>query len=273
MSNNLLHLTPKQSLYFKVIVLAAVALLSFFVVAPHTGRIKSHEKEIASLEDKRDDVLKLTAAATASSAAISLVPGDAGTPIADKLADLSKYFLLILCAIYLEKYMLTLTGMVSFRVLIPAACILGIIMLLKRKEEGLIISRSSLKRFSAKLAVYGLILYLLVPMSLVFSNAIEKTHKDSVTATIEKAKEQSEAIEESTSGKDDSAWDKFVSKFKNGVSGVVDQFEETLSNMIEAIAVLIVTSCLIPILILVLMVACTKLFFAPDWQFPGRNRP
>ncbi len=52
---------------------------------------------------KKTTALELTAAATAASAAITLIPGDAGTPIADKLADLSSYFLIVVCAIYLEK--------------------------------------------------------------------------------------------------------------------------------------------------------------------------
>lgn len=256
----------KQTLILKIVILAAAALLSFFVIAPLTGSVKSHEKGIAALEEKRDDVLKLTAGATASSAAISVIPGDAGTPIADKLADLSKYFLLILCAIYLEKYLLTMTGLVSFKLLIPIACILLIAALLYRREEGALISRTSLKRYAGKLAVFAVILYLLVPVSLFFSNAIESTYKDSVTETVENAKKQSEAIEKNASDEDDSAWDKFVSKFKNGVSDVVDQFEQTLSSMIEAIAVLIVTSCLIPILVLVLMAWFAKMIFAPDWK-------
>lgn len=71
-------------------------------------------------------MLELTAASTAASAAITLLPGDTATPIAEKLADLSGYFLIVLCAIFLEKYLLTITSYVSFTILIPAACALGI---------------------------------------------------------------------------------------------------------------------------------------------------
>ena len=63
-------------------------------------------------------------ASTAASAAITLLPGDAATPIAEKLADISGYFLLALCAIYLEKYLLTVTAYATFRLLVPAACLL-----------------------------------------------------------------------------------------------------------------------------------------------------
>ena len=47
--------------------------------------------------------MKLTAASTAASAAVSALPGDTGSAIAEKLADLTSDFLIVLCAIMLEK--------------------------------------------------------------------------------------------------------------------------------------------------------------------------
>ncbi len=57
---------------------------------------------LAALEEKQTTVLELSAASAAASAAITLIPGDVATPIADKLADLSSHFLLVLCAVFLE---------------------------------------------------------------------------------------------------------------------------------------------------------------------------
>ncbi len=255
----------------KTLILAAVliliAILSATVIANRTSSISNHTKAVAALDEKKTNVLKLAAGATASSASITLIPGDAGTPIADKLADLSKYFLLILCAIYFEKYMLTLTGLLSFRFLIPVACLILVLTLLYRREQYLIISREKLRRLAAKLIAFGLIIYLLVPCSIVLSTAIENTYQDSIDETIQNARENTEAVEKSASDQEDqSAWDKLVSKFEGGVSGLVKQFEKTLSSMLEAIAVLIVTSCLIPILVLVMLVWIAKMIFAPDWS-------
>lgn len=102
------------------------ALLSFCVIAKYTSSptMKINAHAIQSLDDKKTTALELTAAATAASAAITLIPGDAGTPIADKLADLSSYFLIVVCAIYLEKYLVTITGLAAFKLLIPIGCIL-----------------------------------------------------------------------------------------------------------------------------------------------------
>lgn len=94
-----------------------VAAISFFVVAKYTSSTEFNARIIASLDEKKTTVMELTAASTAASAAITLIPGDVGTPIADKLADLSGYFLIVLCAIYLEKYLVTIMGYAAFKIL------------------------------------------------------------------------------------------------------------------------------------------------------------
>ena len=82
--------------------LLALALVSFFPIAQKMSQPQTFSHAIESLDKKQETVLELTAASTAASAAITLLPGDAATPIAEKLADLSGYFLIVLCAIFLE---------------------------------------------------------------------------------------------------------------------------------------------------------------------------
>ena len=53
-----------------------------------------------------------------------MLPDDMGSAISDKLMDLSGYFLIVLSALYLEKYLLTDYGYATFAVLIPLACVL-----------------------------------------------------------------------------------------------------------------------------------------------------
>ena len=71
---------------------------------------ENHKKTIEALDEKKADILKLTATSAAASTAIAAIPGDATTPIANKLTDLTSYFLIILVVIFLEKYLVTLTG-------------------------------------------------------------------------------------------------------------------------------------------------------------------
>ena len=100
----------KQKKILFALIPIVIALLSFFVIARFTSSTEFNAKTIQSLDDKKTTVMELAAASTAASAAITLIPGDVGTPIANKLADLSSYFLIVFSAIYLEKYLVTITG-------------------------------------------------------------------------------------------------------------------------------------------------------------------
>ena len=55
---------------------------------------------------------------------------------------------MVLCAIYLEKYLVTITGYVAFTYLIPIACGLWIL--------NLIFANATVRKLAAKLAVFGL---------------------------------------------------------------------------------------------------------------------
>ena len=137
--------------------LLAAAILSFALVTPWAASAETHEASLTALEEKQSTVLELAAASTAASAAITLLPGDAATPIADKLADISGYFLLALCAIYLEKYLLTVTAYAAFRLLVPAACLL--------LAAWLLAGRDWLRKAGWKLLVFGLAIVLVIPAS------------------------------------------------------------------------------------------------------------
>ena len=123
-------------------VLLLVAILSITVVGKYASAPENHQKTIASLDEKKQTVMELTAASTVTSALITLLPGDTATPIAEKMADVSGYLLVVLCAIYLEKYLVTITGYVAFTYLIPIACGLWIL--------NLIFANATVRKLAAK---------------------------------------------------------------------------------------------------------------------------
>ena len=147
--------------YVLVAVAVLVALLSFFAIAPVASSPEAHSGTIQSLDQKKDTVLGLVAASTGTSAAVTLLPGDTCTPIAEKLVDLSSDFLVVLAAIYLEKYLLTILGLAAFRVLIPLACLMVIAALLLRTSLAL---RQTILRLGAKFLLFGICAFLLVPV-------------------------------------------------------------------------------------------------------------
>ena len=281
------------------VVLLLVAILSVTVIGKYASAPENHQKTIASLDEKKQTVMELTAASTVTSALITLLPGDTATPIAEKMADVSGYLLIVLCAIYLEKYLVTLTGYVAFTYLIPAACVLWIL--------NLFFANATVRKLAAKLAVFGIAIFLVVPASVKISDLIGDTYQAQIEATIEDAKSTQNILENSDPGNDtgeaeigtgtteaatantqektnsesgsvsnifDWAKDAFSSA-KDSVANVVEnvtisteelvqKVENSLNHFIEAVAVMIITSCVIPMLVLLLFFWMVKIVLDVD---------
>lgn len=277
----------KQKKILFALIPIVIALLSFFVITRFTSSTEFNAKTIQSLDDKKTTVMELAAASTAASAAITLIPGDVGTPIANKLADLSSYFLIVLCAIYLEKYLVTITGYAAFKILVPIACVFFSGYLLWRKEI--------LRVVAQKFLLFGLAVYLVIPASVKVADMIETTYASSIESTIETAKQTTDEIESETgeSGQvdDKSSNEKSQSdsdsdskenaggffsglfnKVQEGVSTATANVENVLNNFIEALAILLVTSCLIPILVLIFFVWLVKMLLGLNIDIPTSVR-
>ena len=280
-------------------VLLLVAILSITVVGKYVSAPENHQKTIASLDEKKQTVMELTAASTVTSALITLLPGDTATPIAEKMADVSGYLLVVLCAIYLEKYLVTITGYVAFTYLIPIACGLWIF--------NLIFANATVRKLAAKLAVFGLAISFVVPASVKISDLIGDTYQAQIEATIEDARNTQSILEnsgvvndtnaaengtgitgtatENTQEKNNSEsssvsnifdWAKdAISSAKDSVANVVEnvtisteelvqKVENSLNHFIEAVAVMIITSCVIPMLVLLLFFWMVKIVLDVD---------
>ena len=256
--------------------LLALAVLSFAVVTPWAASAETHAASLAALEEKQTTVLELTAAATAASAAITLLPGDAATPIAEKLADVSGYFLLALCAVYLEKYLLTLTAYAAFRLLVPAALLL--------LAAWLLAGRDWLRKAGGKLLVFAAAIVLVIPASVKVSGLIEDTYRVSLEETLRQAKDTTAAVEDSAQSGDSQEEQGFLgglfSKVTEGVSqvvgGLTERVGQMLNRFLEALAVTLVTACLIPILVLLFFVWLVKFIWGieipdPRGALPGKR--
>lgn len=248
-TNQVIKYGEKDKLTMKnilaVVIAAAIAIISFTAAAEHFSNPETYETTIESLDDKRNDVLAMTASSASISTALTLLPNDIATPIADNLADLSTTLMIVLCAIFLEKYMLTLAGLVTFKFLIPLACILFILF----RFNG----RMGLAVTAAKLAMLGVCIVLLVPTSTAATKFIEDTYSVSIQENVAEAEEAAEVIEENKD-KDDRFLTSLFRDAKESAASMYDKVKNILSNFIEAAAILIITSCIIPILTLWLLI-------------------
>ena len=233
-----------------VLALILVALLSMSKIADWATNPETHTHSIEEIDEKIKTVMELTAGATATSAAISFLPDDQCTPIAQEIAELAKYFLVVLSALYLEKYLLTVTGFVAFKFLIPIACLLlGI---------GVLAGKDALNILAGKIAIGAAVIVLMVPTSILISDLIYESYETSIEDTIETAKDV--AIEDQESGQ----YNQLLQWITESVGKARDYVSGLLSHFIEALAVMIVTSCIIPIFVLLMFVWIIKLIFGVD---------
>lgn len=251
--------------------LLIIALLSIFVVSRIVTAHDFNAATIASLEDKKTTVLKLAASAAASSTALSLIPGDAAMPIANEIAELTSYFIAILGAILLEKMLIAVVGYVSFTYIIPAACLLGI-MYLYIKHDVLI-------NLAIKLAIFGVVLFAAIPASIHISDLVYESYQASIEETIETANQNKDYIEEKK--KDMSAEDQnwmqkvedylsnVTSKIGSNISEMVQKGENMLSSFLDAVAILIITTCVIPIVVIIIFAWIIKILFGFDLRSSG----
>ena len=168
----------------KIVLCILLAVLSFFILGRYLSAPDTYANIFESIDSKVQSVLKLTASSTAASAGITAIPGDIGTPIAEKLADFSEYGILILCVLYAEKYLLTILGSGVFRYILPAVCILYTLSFFRNFD--------SLKPILQKIAAVSLALFFVIPLSIHVSDKIYNTYQASIDSTISAAEELAE---------------------------------------------------------------------------------
>ena len=119
----------------------------------------------------------------------------------------------------------------------------------------------------------------MIPASVKVSDMIETTYAASIESTIDTAKQATDEIESETgeadtkndadtskNGTDDSQKESsggflsgLFSKVQEGASTATSNVENVLNHFVEALAILLVTSCLIPILVVIFFIWLVKM--------------
>lgn len=275
----------KENHIFRIVMIVlciVIALVSNIVLAKNysSPEYTVNKKTITYLDEKKTTALELCAGATALSAAITLIPGDTGTPIAEKLTDLSGYFLIVVSAIYLEKYLLTILGALTFRWLIPAA------MIAIALYFG--IRRDFFWKLGVKILIFGLAVYAVIPVSVHVSQLIYNTYQESIDTTLAETENlisQTEGNAQSSTESNQNSGDEgffaglvdkakdTIEQAKDTASIATEQFKYMLNKFIDGLAVLIVTTCLIPILVMVFFVWIVKMILGTAITQPAAMVP
>lgn len=224
-----------------IFAMTASILFSFAASKP-----EFHQSTIAVLDEKKADALALSASATAVAVGVSAF--EMGEPIAELLTEVASYTVLITTVLFLEKFLLTTIGAISFAFIIPVACLIGIVYQFIKKEF--------LRNLAVKLTIFSLVMVFVIPVSTKISVYIEETHEIRPVSVEEN---QTDDFLE-----DKSFWD----KFKDKTNELTAWAETKINNFIDSIAVMLITTCAIPIGVLAFMLWIIKIIFGVNISMP-----
>ena len=250
------------------IVCVVLILASFLVAAPRFENIDTYEAVTRSLDNKRSQVVEMSGALVGLSVAVAAVPGDATTPIANQIAQLNSYLVIALGAVMLEKFLLPIMGFITWRLLIPAGLVLAALFFILKKRM--------LLSAAIRIVLLGLVLFSIIPAGIKVGDLmddsfgtgdmIERIKAD--ISVINAEAEETEEIESEAAGTEGNLWDKIVSKgeeivngIKTGGNQILEMAKTILGEIMDVVAALIVTACVIPIGIIAILAAIIKALF------------
>ena len=233
-----------------VLLCLTLALVSVFVIAKRATDPQSYKNTIQSIDDKKATVMGITTATITASTALAAVPGDATTPIANEIMDMGSYLLIVVCALVLEKSLLTVLGYLAFNILVPGACLLFAI--------SIFVKRNILRVLSLKIVVFALVISTIIPFSLKISDLIYESNQSMVTELNDDVEKMDDTEE---SDKEKSWWETFTDKIKDGVANVGEKAKELVNKFIDVIALFIITYCAIPIIVFLVAIWFVKFLF------------
>ena len=257
------------ALAIKILSLILIAALSFFAAASILPNTSFVQESLESIEESSNTVMKFSAATLSTSLAISALPDDFATPLADSLADMNIYFIAILVVLFLEKILLRYGIKLAFMFLIPAACAVWLTFVATKKNI--------LKGVAVRLCIFGLAVAFVVPCSTHITNIVASDLTAYVNETIEEtengAGKLNEAMEDG--GEDKTIFEKLSDLFHTAVNGVSDlmlHFQNTIRRCMNSIAILILTNCLMPLLTLFILKWILREIFQIAIPMPSMRR-
>lgn len=261
----------KIQIILAVIICLGIAGASYHYARPWATADLTHAESVSYLDGKKSQVLELAGLSTAASVVISMLPDDTATPIATQLSELSKYFIIILTAIYLEKFLVSIIGFAVFGVVIPAACLLYLFFVWSKNE--------TLKHVAIKAAVFSLAIYFVIPAAVKVDQIIEARNSTTLEESIDAVRLDLQSSEEETEPAPVSdtqgshiviGWIEDRVDDLKGIgeqaSSALEYGKTILTHFVDAIAIMIVTSCVMPILIVLVFFIMGKIILGVDIQ-------
>ena len=243
----------------KILLAIFIMVFSFTVLTSKIPESQYIQKTIQRLEDSQSTLMAFSGTTIATSLAISALPDDFASPLASTVSDLNTYFIFLFAVLFVEKLIVIEGIKISFAYIVPAACILYIISILTTKEV--------FKTFATKLLILGISLIIVIPVSTHFTEIVCEDYLIYVDETIADADAGAGKINEvmATSNEDATFFDKLSDAFKTAIRDVSDlltYFKNIVKKCVNSVAIMIVTTFVLPLLTLMLFRWLLKELFA-----------
>lgn len=293
------------------ITLVCMILCSFFVVGNIASNPQNHQKAIKYLDQKKANVLKLTGVGqTGVVDSDHYDTGRYGNAYRDETGG--SYFMVFadLMHDFFEKYLLTITGYAAFKILIPIALLLVIIRIYWPKD---ILVKLALKLGLFGLFLFATVPASVFVSDLIektYQVTLDATMKDA-EQTNETIKQETQTddskkaaddqnnkdgqTQANSEQKNQSIWNSIVNGGKEvlddtkqsaqdivsditsfgskKIEELTNKAEKTLNNFIEATAVMVITSCIFPLLVVLFFFWLMKVFLGINIDVSKFTKP
>ena len=233
----------------KILFMIFLMVLSFSVLTRIIPESKFVQETIQHLEESQNTIMKFSGTTIATSLSLSALPNDFASPLASTVSDLNTYFIFIFAVLFVEKLVVIEGIKIALVWMIPAACILYIAAILTSKEM--------FKNFAKKLLILGISIIMVIPISTHFTETVCADYLTYVDETIEEADAGANKINELMAEENEDAtfFDKLTDAFKTAIRDVNDllaYFKNVVRKCVNSVAVMIVTTFVLPMLTMLL---------------------
>lgn len=249
----------------KILLAIFIMVFSFTVLTSKVPESKYVKSTIDFLEDRQNTVMAFSGATIAASLAISALPDDFASPLADTIADLNVYFIFLSVIIFFEKLLVIEGTKIALTYIIPASCILYILSIVLKKE--------SFQKFSNKLLILGIALILVIPFSTHFAESTCQDYMAYVDNTIEETNNGADKVNEvmATGNEEGTFFDRLSEAFKTAIQSITDlltYFKNIVKKCVTSVAIMLVTNFVLPLMILILFRWLLKEVFGLNIPMP-----
>lgn len=251
----------------KILLAVFLIVFSFTVLSCKVPETKFVQESVEYLEESQNTVMKFSGTTIATSLAISALPDDFASPLAGTISDLNTYFIFLFAVIFVEKLIVLEGVKLALKWIIPAACILYIVSLFFTKEV--------FQKFAVKLLILGLSIIMVIPISTHVTESVCADYLDYVEETINETDAGASKINDvmNSGDKDTTFFEKISNAFKTAIQSVSDlltYFKNVIKKCMNSVAIMIVTTFVVPMLILLLFRWLLKELFSLHLPIPDR---